>query len=286
MECQLPDITVHYQVFGHGRPLIVLPGWPDDGSVPADYLEPVFEGRLGWRRIYLDLPGRGLTRGEPWITSNDEVLQVILDLIDRIIPDERFVIAGHSAGAYLARAVLARRGGLLDGMLQVVPVIDPGETDDMHPDAVTIDANPTLVDRMEAEIGHETAARFARSMVVQTTDIYDRFMALLPGIDRRDQDFLGRLNQSVSFRVDPPPTPFMRPVLFVLGRQDSVVGYRTAVDLMDHYPRATVAVLDRAGHILPWEQPAVFNALVHDWIDRVEEWSPGSGRSDPALTTG
>ena len=167
MECQLPDITVHYQVFGDGRPLIVLPGWPDDGSVPADYLEPVFDGRLGWRRIYLDLPGRGLTRGEPWITSNDEVLQVILDLIDRIIPDERFVIAGHSAGAYLARAVLARRGGLLDGMLQVVPVIDPDETDDMHPDAVTIDANATVVDRMEAELGHEKAARFARAMVVQ-----------------------------------------------------------------------------------------------------------------------
>jgi pimeloyl-ACP methyl ester carboxylesterase len=67
----------------------------------------------------------------------------------------------------------------------------------------------------------------------------------------------------------------MRPVLFVLGRQDSVVGYRTAVELMDHYPRATVAVLDRAGHILPWEQPAVFNALIRDWLDRVEGWSPG-----------
>jgi len=286
LECQLPEITVHYQVFGDGRPLVVLPGWPDDGSVPADYLEPVFDGRPGWRRIYLDLPGRGLTRGEPWITSNDDVLQVILDLIDRIIPGERFVIAGHSAGAYLARAVLARRGALLDGMLQVVPVVDPDETDDMHPDAVTIDANASVVDQMEAELGHEKAARYARAMVVQNTDIYDRFMALLPGIDRRDEAFLGRLNQSVSFRVDPPPTPFMRPVLFVLGRQDSVVGYRTAVDLMDHYPRATVAVLDRAGHGLPWEQPAVFNALIRDWLDRIEGWSPGSGRGDAALTTG
>ena len=51
LECQLPEITVHYQVFGDGRPLVVLPGWPDDGSVPADYLEPVFDGRPGWRRI-------------------------------------------------------------------------------------------------------------------------------------------------------------------------------------------------------------------------------------------
>lgn len=38
-------------------------------------------------------------------------------------------------------------------------------------------------------------------------------------------------------------------------------------------PRATFAVLDRAGHGLPEEQPAVFKALAHDWLDRVEEFS-------------
>jgi len=276
MECRLPDITVHYEAFGEGRPLIVLPGWPDDGRVPADYLEPVFEGRAGWRRIYLDLPGRGLTRGEPWITSNDDVLRILLDVIDRIVPAERFVLAGHSAGAYLARAVLARRSIMVDGLLQVVPVVDPNETDEMHPERVIIQSDPTLVDRMEAELGHERAAAFARTMVVQDADIYDRFKALLPGIDRRDQAFLDCLDENVSFSVDPPPAPFVRPALFVLGRQDPVVGYRTALDLMDHYPRATIAVLDRAGHVLPWEQPAVFKALVMDWLDRVEEWSPGT----------
>ena len=159
MECRLQDITVHYEVIGEGRPLIVLPGWPDDGKVPADYLEPAFEGRDGWRRIYLDLPGRGLTRGEPWITSNDDVLRIVLDVIDRLVPDERFVLAGHSAGAYLARAVLARRSAMLDGLLQVVPVIDPNETDEMHPDRVTIVSDAMLVARIEAELGPERTRR-------------------------------------------------------------------------------------------------------------------------------
>jgi pimeloyl-ACP methyl ester carboxylesterase len=40
---------------------------------------------------------------------------------------------------------------------------------------------------------------------------------------------------------------------------------------MDAYPRATVAVLDRAGHTLPWEQPEVLKALVAEWLDRVEQ---------------
>jgi len=274
MECRLPDITVHYEVFGEGRPLIVLPGWPDDGRVPADYLEPIFQGRAGWRRIYIDLPGRGLTRGEPWITSNDDVLRIVLDVIDRIAPAERLVLAGHSAGGYLARAVLARRSSVVDGLLQVIPVIDPDESVDIDLDRVTIQADPALVDRIEAELGHERAAAYVRAVAVQDVGIYERFKALLPGIDRRDQDFLDRLDDKVSFPVDPPPQPFARPALFVLGRQDAVVGYRTALDLMEHYPRATFAILDRAGHALPWEQPSIFTALVLDWLDRVEGASP------------
>jgi pimeloyl-ACP methyl ester carboxylesterase len=128
---------------------------------------------------------------------------------------------------------------------------------------------------MVAELGPERAAFLARAMVVQDAGLYDRYKALFLGIDRSDQDFLDRLDENVSFSVDPPPAPFARPALFVLGRQDAVVGYRTALDLMDHYPRATVAVLDRAGHALPWEQPAVFTALILDWLDRVEGDLPG-----------
>src|SRR5262249_4485594 len=59
MECRLDRITVHYESLGDGRPLVVLPGWPDDWTVTAAYLEPAIPGRPGWRRIYIDLPGRG-----------------------------------------------------------------------------------------------------------------------------------------------------------------------------------------------------------------------------------
>jgi hypothetical protein len=41
--------------------------------------------------------------------------------------------------------------------------------------------------------------------------------------------------------------------------------------LLEHYPRATYAVLDRAGHILYGNQPAVTAGLVGEWLDRVEE---------------
>jgi pimeloyl-ACP methyl ester carboxylesterase len=54
------------------------------------------------------------------------------------------------------------------------------------------------------------------------------------------------------------------------GRQDSSTGYRDAWPLLEHYPHATLAVLDGAGHNGHIEQAGLFNALVEEWLDRVE----------------
>jgi hypothetical protein len=59
MECRLKDITVYYESFGEGRPLIALHGWPLDHHHMVSAQEPVFEHRQGWKRIYPDLPPVG-----------------------------------------------------------------------------------------------------------------------------------------------------------------------------------------------------------------------------------
>jgi pimeloyl-ACP methyl ester carboxylesterase len=272
VDCHLERITVHYQAFGEGRPLFVLPGWPDPWQIPADYLEPHFVDRPGWRRFYLDLPGRGATRGEPWIQSNDDVLSVILDVIDHLAPTGPFVLAGQSAGAYLARAVLRRRFERVDGLLQVVPVVHVDELPEALPSPVTIERDPTLVARIAAEFGRDMAEGFATRIVMQTPQMYERFRALVPDLLRHDAAFLTMLaaREELSFDVDADAAPFLRPSLFVLGRQDAVVGYESALGLMDAYPSATMVVLDRAGHALPWEQPHLFAALAAEWLDRIE----------------
>ena len=47
-------------------------------------------------------------------------------------------------------------------------------------------------------------------------------------------------------------------------------GCATAADLVDHYPRASVAVVEDAGHALPHEQPNLLRALVAEWPAGVE----------------
>lgn len=38
--------------------------------------------------------------------------------------------------------------------------------------------------------------------------------------------------------------------------------------LLDRYPRATLAVIEGAGHALLHEKPEPVDALVRDWIER------------------
>jgi pimeloyl-ACP methyl ester carboxylesterase len=265
---RVDGIVVNYEAIGEGRPLVVIPGWPDEWRVPADYLEPAFEDHPGWHRIYLDLPGRGGTPGEAWITSNDQVLEIVLQVIDRLVGEDQFVLAGHSAGAYLARAVVAHDAARVDGLVQVVPEID---RDGDAPEHVVLVEDRDLLRRIDAELGPQTASEFASFFVVQSTATYERLKVLLPNVRTADREFLSQLQATLSFEVDPPAAPFSCPALFILGRQDSVVGYRGAFDLIEHYPRATIAVLDGAGHGLPWEQPSLLTVLVRDWLDRVDE---------------
>ena len=90
MECKLENITVHYETFGQGKPIIILHGLPLDHRSQVSVLEPIFEQREGWKRIYPDLPGMGKTPGANWITHEDQMLDVALDFIDHVIPEERF----------------------------------------------------------------------------------------------------------------------------------------------------------------------------------------------------
>ena len=84
-------------------------------------------------------------------------------------------------------------------------------------------------------------------------------------------------NYAFTFDIDVLPKPFPAPTLIVTGRQDSMVGYRDAWEILDNYPRGTFAVLDRSGHFLGIEQEDLFHALASEWLDRVEEYAQDNG---------
>jgi len=104
-----------------------------------------------------------------------------------------------------------------------------------------------------------------------------RLQALRPLFEDAKQDnaFQDRLKRTFSFPVDELSQPFGEPALFLLGRQDHVEGYRNTWKILESFPRATYAVLDEAGHVLDVEQVQLCQALMSEWLDRVEASASG-----------
>ncbi|MCB2317601.1 alpha/beta fold hydrolase [Clostridium tagluense] len=130
-------------------------------------------------------------------------------------------------------------------------------------------------DELLSQLEPSDVEGFSSIHVVQSKEVWYRYRdEILPGLKVADNDFLLNLQENgyaFSFDVDRLKEKFNKPTLMLLGRQDSSVGYKDSWSILDNYPRATFAVLDRAGHNLQIEQVELFNSLVTEWILRVDE---------------
>ncbi len=269
MECELGDITVNYQLAGSGKPLLFLHGRVGDHQPWLQAIEPLFEHREGWKRIYLDIPGHGHTKAPDWLTTDDQVLDVLLRFIDRVILGERFAMAGFSWGGYLAQGIVYQRLSKVDGLLLIAP--GTHRDNEKSPERTILIEDDALLIELD-ELLKQLATGV---LVVQNRRTIDRLQMLsqsFQSILQDDDNFATRLQSGFSFDIDKLPKPYDKPTLFLLGRQDHIVGYRDAWQILENFPRATFAVLDQAGHgIAGMEQIQVSQSLINDWLDRVEE---------------
>lgn len=276
-------MPIHYQVVGEGYPIVMLHGWTLDHQAMFHALEPIFEKCNSWKRIYIDLPGMGRSVPQESIQNSDDMLGAVLELMDQIIPNQPFVVCGYSYGGLMARGIAHLRRGSVRGMLLFAPVIIADPTQREVPEHQALWRDPVLLPKLSPEDADE----FELSMVVQGEREWQRFRdeILIPS-KRANSSFLDRVRENgygLSFDIDQNPVRFEHPVLIIAGRQDDVVGFKDVWRLLDKYPHATFAVLDIAGHNLQIERPGLFEALVHDWLDRLE--SSVSKEESPIPTT-
>jgi pimeloyl-ACP methyl ester carboxylesterase len=268
--CDLGNVSIYYETCGEGVPVLMIHGFCPDHRLMKGCMEPIFASTQGWKRIYFDLPGMGRTRGEPWIDCSDKVLEVVLAFVDRILPNQSFLVVGESYGGYLARALVLRKREHVDGLLLVCPLIVPDQ------EKRNLPARKVIVEdrRLISEMDESDANEFASMAVVQTRSNWERFRdEILVALKVADTAYLEQLRSKgypFSFDVDSSREQYDKPVLIVAGRQDSSVGYSDACSIIENYPRATLAVLDSAGHNLQIEQAQLFTALVSEWLDRVQ----------------
>lgn len=264
MKCELANLSVYYEIIGEGKPLVMISGIPSDHQIIMSWMEPIFALRPGWQRIYFDLPGTGLTPSAG-ITTIDQILDVVCEFIDHILPTQKFTLLGLSVGGYLARGFVHRKPEQAEGLCLLVPWLSEHE-DQKLPTPITIASDPHAM----KQLPKDDAQNVAGLAVVQNQKIVDWYKnVVVPA--RQYGEGLSMEKYLFSFDMDNPLISFDKPALFLLGRQDSHVGYLDAIRILEGYPRATLAILDRAGHALGIEQESLFHSLMNEWLDRVEE---------------
>ena len=254
MKCKVKDIEINYEIRGTGKPILFFSGFATDMSIMAAGYEPIFKGKEGWKRIYIDHPGVGKTKGAYWIRSSDDILEIMLSFIECLIPEENFLIIGHSFGAYLARGVLKKKFNLIDGILLTCPVIEPQR------EKRDIDENIEDIKFFDEKIEKRINERLQDEM-------YE-------SIKNTDHDFLEGLRNhgiSFSFEIDELERPFEKPALILAGKQDQIVGYRDTIKIIKNYSRSTFCIIDKGGHNIHIEQEQLFKVLVEEWLSRVDE---------------
>jgi len=276
MEFAVKDVSVYYETYGSGTPVLMIHGWSPDHRLMKGCMEPVFQSLdRPWKRIYLDLPGMGRTKGQPWITGSDPMLEVILGFIDGVIPGQRFLVVGESYGGYLARGLISKRSAMTDGLMLLCPLATPwvvteeGVQKGEVPELLVLERDGALL----ASLSQKERDQFEGLTVLQNARVWARFKEeILLALEIADNEFLdntlGR-NVPFGFDVDRPDQPYLKPTLMLMGRQDCATGYRDIWKLIENYPRASFAVLDKAGHNLQIEQDVLFGELVKEWLDRV-----------------
>jgi pimeloyl-ACP methyl ester carboxylesterase len=274
MKCELDSATIDWEEHGEGQPIVCLHGWTMNRQVETTVYEPIFSARPGWRRIYPDLPGMGLSVAKT-IRNQDDVLMAMLAFLDHRLAGAPFVLCGTSLGGYLARAIAARRREQVRGLLLRVPAViaDTGKR--------TLPTFEPLVRNESVMTAIDPAERSAMGPMLVEAPAYvemaqHRFHTLVqPAI-------AGTAPWALDMRADPvrygfsfdlaaAEKSFTKPALVITARQDTTVGYRDAWEILESYPRATFAVVDRATHGWPSESSDLLAVLVDDWLERIEK---------------
>lgn len=259
---------LHSFEVGSGAPLLILHGGKLDHRHMVDAVEPVVTNLKGWRRVYLDLPGCGASKGFQDIQSQHDVLNTVLSFARSLADGERIAVIGESRGSYIAQGLAHSAPDLIAGLCLIVPGGFPTDPPPPKPAVQPIIARQNLLEGLPSSVADR-----AERLVVQSAGIIEKIRKTkVPAAALHDADLEARVakNFLFSFHEEMLASRFDGPSLILSGRQDSISGYADTLAMLECYPRATYGLLDTAGHSLSWERPQLFKAFVKDWLKRLE----------------
>jgi len=259
------DQMIYYDVKGEGLPLIILHGLYLDSITMINAIEESSISSSGFKRIYIDMPGMGQSPAHSLENNSDTILELLTKLIEKLVANRAFIIMGYSYGGYIARGIAKKFMNQVIGEVLICPVVVP-----------------QLSERKVASIAHQDIDRkfFDSLPPLKQEELLERMVVINERTYRRSEvDFLrakalanpGFLKTLFSGKyasdyIEQDHRIHNHKTLFLLGYQDTSVGYQDVLDLLIYYPHANVNILTDASHSFFLEHPSQFEAIISAWL--------------------
>ena len=263
-------LDFHIEIIGEGKPIVPMHGWTGNLENMRWLFEPVFETRPNWKRIYFDLPGHGRTPGPDWITSTQEMMQAVWQMLDEQTEGAAFALSGYSYSAYMALGLVHDHADRLLGLAGLNPVMVSNFNARITPDFEVTSSDGSF----ECLLPAKDAKALAGIIASQSEIVVQRLLSMPDG-PIGDQEYLQSIRSNPKkFHIPSAEMsfaqPFERPALFVTGRQDQISGYEQVEQRLPEFPQAEFALFEGAGHLAYVEYTDEVRQLLANWLDKME----------------
>src|ERR1700712_2766265 len=218
------DTFLSAHEIGEGLPVLIIHGWEMDGKVEELDFEPIFTKTLGFRRIYVDLPGMGTTSANN-VKDLDDIHLRLGKFIDARLGKSKFLLVGSSCGGYLARALAQIYVDQVDGLLLRVPLIEPKDSlrdlDTFQPLVLNEQLMSSIPNEDKALLGdvHIQTPAYIKSLKAKYEGV------VIPALKAADNEVLDPIRADprryqISLALDNKHPRLRAPTLIICGRQD------------------------------------------------------------------
>jgi pimeloyl-ACP methyl ester carboxylesterase len=222
-----------------------------------------------YRVIAPDLRGHGESAAPEGVYTMDEMADDVIELLETLHITEPVVLGGLSMGGYVALSLVVRHPGRVRALMLM----------DTRAGA----------DTPEAAQGREATA----SKVLESSDVATVVAGLIPklfskgtleerpervepmreAMERTTPRGIAGALRGMARRPDRRPdlASITVPTLVLVGEDDVITPPAEAKAMAEAIPNARLEVVPRAGHIAPYENPAVANAAILRFLRGLED---------------
>jgi len=181
------------------------------------------------------------------------------------MPNKEFYIIAFSYGGYLAQGILHKRRDYVKSICLLAPALHLKQRN--LPEKMSYVKDASELHSLDSDI----RLAFETLMTYQTKKNLEYFLnEIQPGRLLANREFLGSNWREKGYYFLEEPFNDVdilpQPALIILGKLDSICGYKDHSFLIDKFPNSTFAILDQAGHMLQIEKRELVQGLVKDWL--------------------